>query len=1108
MARQPPGGAKRPRYNLGPLMDPLAPPVVAAVVTWDPGPWFEEALAAFADQDYPNLSVLVLDAGSRFDITPRVASVLPGAYVRRLGTNLGFSATANQVLHVVEGASHLVLCHDDVAPERRAISVMVEEAFRSNAGVVAPKLVDWDDASRLLQVGMGADKAGVARPRVEPGELDQEQHDAVRDVFFAPGGLVLVRADLFATLGGFDADMCLFGEDLDLCWRAQVAGARVVVAPTARVRHRQALRRGERRLVLPSPAGQAPEPTDEEFARRADWSAGELEELREASLAAGQEAVPVAPPAGGGEGTAGEGLGPEEGPGDEAAGASPAGADAFVLERRHQIRAVLKNYSPWHLVRVLPQVLALSLAEVAYGLATGRPARAAGVLRAWRWNLGGLRGVRAERARLRRLRALPDSEVRRLQARGSAQLVSFSLRQLGRAHLSPARYLEGDRRLRPALAFWAGAALVVAWGDRGLVAGPLPVVGQLAPFPGVGDALHLLFSGWSPAGVGSAAPATPAMGLIGLAGSVLLGGVGLLEKLVFLGALPVGALGTWRAARSLGPWPRLAATGVYLAVPVAYNAMAQGRLQALLAYAAAPWVVHRLLRAGGAPPLPRSPSPLAVQALGLGLVLALVWAFVPAAPLLVAVPAGALALAGLANREWEATARLAACAAGALVVAGAFCFPWDLGLAHPGAPAAGLGGQPPALGWGQVLRLQDGPLGGPPVGWAFAAAAALPLVVGRSWRLSLACRSWALSLAAWACAWAGSRGWLGASFGPAGAWLAMAGVGVALAAGLGVAAFQADLRIHRFGWRQGLSMLVGGAAVLGAFPVVASAAGGRWNLPPAGYEQALSWLPGPGRGSYRVLWVGSPRALPDSGWPLGPGAAYATSQDGLPSAADLYPPADPGPGRRLAQALEEARSWRTLRLGHLLAPLGVRYLVVPSQLAPAGPDQPTLAPMPPPPGLVDSLLAQADLRLMPSPAGLVTFENTAWMPVRAAVGPDALGAVASASPEAALGAELSGSRPVLPGPALATSFSGRLSPGVVVNSTGSGRWRLEVSGRLAPRRTAFGWADAYRVSRAGPATLGFSTPASHLAAVWAEVAAWVLAAWALARSRLGARRRA
>ncbi|HUI04324.1 MAG TPA: glycosyltransferase family 2 protein, partial [Acidimicrobiales bacterium] len=229
-------------------METIAPPIVAVIVTCDPGGWFEECLGAFAAQDYPELSILVLDAASAVDPTPRVASVAPAAFVRRLPTNQGFGASANAVLTMVEGASHLLLCHDDVAPDPDAVHIMVEESFRSNAGIVAPKIVTWSDPARLLHVGMAVDKGGAVVDRVQPGEIDHGQHDAVRDVFLAPGACTLVRSDLFAELGGYDPEIFAMGEDLDLCWRAQVLGARVIVAPQARVRHLEMLASGHRHL--------------------------------------------------------------------------------------------------------------------------------------------------------------------------------------------------------------------------------------------------------------------------------------------------------------------------------------------------------------------------------------------------------------------------------------------------------------------------------------------------------------------------------------------------------------------------------------------------------------------------------------------------------------------------------------------------------------------------------------------------------------------------------------------------------------------------------------------------------------------------------------------
>src|SRR5438270_200249 len=176
-------------------MEPLpsAPPVVAVVVASDPGDWLEQTLAALGGQDYPNLSLLVIDVGTGGDLRPRVGAVVPDAYVRRLEA-AGYARAANEALVAVEGASYLLFCHDDAAPDPDAVRLLVEEAMRSNAGIVGPKLVQWERPERLADVGLAVDRVGVAHPVVERGELDQEQHDGVRDVFAVPGACTLVRS--------------------------------------------------------------------------------------------------------------------------------------------------------------------------------------------------------------------------------------------------------------------------------------------------------------------------------------------------------------------------------------------------------------------------------------------------------------------------------------------------------------------------------------------------------------------------------------------------------------------------------------------------------------------------------------------------------------------------------------------------------------------------------------------------------------------------------------------------------------------------------------------------------------------------------------------------
>ena len=172
--------------------------------------------------------------------------------MRRLDVDPGgFGASVAAVVDDAIRAPLLLLCHDDIALEPDAVARLVEELLRSNAGLLGPKLVEWDEPSRLQHVGFSVDRFAFAQPVAEEGELDQEQHDAVNDVFVVPTACVLARADLYRSIGGYDPAITFGGDDVDLCWRAQLAGARVMVVPSAVGRHL------ERRAERPIP-GRAP----------------------------------------------------------------------------------------------------------------------------------------------------------------------------------------------------------------------------------------------------------------------------------------------------------------------------------------------------------------------------------------------------------------------------------------------------------------------------------------------------------------------------------------------------------------------------------------------------------------------------------------------------------------------------------------------------------------------------------------------------------------------------------------------------------------------------------------------------------------------------------
>ena len=247
-----------------PPMDAQVPAVVAVVVTTDPGPWFDETLSSLAAQDYARaLRPRPRPTGPGRTRSPSGSvgsSPTPSCGTCRDGP--GYAAASNEALGMVEGAAFFLLCHDDVALDPDAVHQLVEESFRSNAGVVSPKFVNWDDPQRpaARRDELRQDRSG-GRPRSSRARSTTGSTTRSATSSSPRAACILVRADLFAELKGFDPGIVAMGEDLDLSWRCQVAGSRVVVAPDARVRHREVVAGGLDRSTWPArDAGDTPSP--------------------------------------------------------------------------------------------------------------------------------------------------------------------------------------------------------------------------------------------------------------------------------------------------------------------------------------------------------------------------------------------------------------------------------------------------------------------------------------------------------------------------------------------------------------------------------------------------------------------------------------------------------------------------------------------------------------------------------------------------------------------------------------------------------------------------------------------------------------------------------
>ena len=1005
------------------------PAVVAVMVVSDPGPWFDEAVAGLAAQEYPELSVLVLDVASAEDPTPRVAAALPGAFVKRFEQPVGWAVAVNSVLEMVEGAPFLLICHEDAELGPGSVQAMIEQAFRSNAGIVGAKLTDWSAPEHLRSVGFSIDKFAFVAPMAEPGELDQSQHDAVRDAFAVSSAAMLIRSDLFADLGGFATDLDDIAVDLDLCWRARIAGARTVVMPAAEVRHRERAALGD---IAPS--------------RRRE-----------------------------------------------------------IL--RTQGRLVLSNYTPIHLLRVVPQAVALSLFDLLAALVGGRWTLAGDVAAALGWNVVHLPGTIARRSHIKRIRRVDDAEIRRMHARGSVRVARLfrAARTVsgtsGRQALSNARELPdsvGSAGL-VALGIFTTVVVLVLLGSRGLITGKVAVLGDLGLTDGIRPLFRAWWHGWRPLGLGHESASPTLLPAFAMLSTLLVGSTGLARLLLVVGPVLIGIWGAWRLGRSAGGVrARVGLAVAYAVNPVVYDSIAAGRLGALACYAGLPWFAGQVLTAVGGRPFSDAPAgaPIAPRAAVIsGLTLAAAATVAPVVLPLAAVVGIALGVVATIGRGVTPLLRAVQLTGGALLVAGVVHLPWTLELLGGGWHSAfgTLVGPSSEPSWKAMVGFQTPTIGGV-VSIGLTAGASFVLLVGRGWRLRWGVAGWAAILTSWVLVALGSRMQDTWALPGSDVLMVPAALGVALAVAMGVEAYDRDVRAEAFGWRQLAAALTGVAFVVGSLPFLTATFDGRWSQPSTDIANALEPLSS-GGDSFRTLWIGAPDSLTGGTFALSDHLAMSLTEGIVPRLDTTLAP-DPGRGEtEVRRAVVAARSGSTARLGRLLAPYSVRYVIVSEAATPVV----TRGDLPG--AVVDTVTAldsQIDLERRDGLPGLHVYENPQYLPIRAALAPGgtadaALAEIGDSDLHAVAANESLTGTPVLGVDNRPVSFVGPVAPSTIsVSLAREGDWTLTVDGDAVPGDTVLGWAQRYRVTANGTGELSHSPSAGHLLALMASLVATVL----------------
>lgn len=212
--------------------------IAVIIPNWNGADILTACLDSLADQT-TKCTIIVVDNGSSDNSLKLLKQQYPKVLVLAKDKNYGFAGGVNFGIRYAleQNFQYIALLNNDAVAEADWLEHLLR-TIQSNdgLGIVTSKMLR-DDKKHLDDTGDFYSVWGMPFPRGR-NQLDNGQFDSETEVFGASGGASLYRAEVFEEIGLFDERFFAYLEDVDISFRARLAGWDIAYEPKARVYHK------------------------------------------------------------------------------------------------------------------------------------------------------------------------------------------------------------------------------------------------------------------------------------------------------------------------------------------------------------------------------------------------------------------------------------------------------------------------------------------------------------------------------------------------------------------------------------------------------------------------------------------------------------------------------------------------------------------------------------------------------------------------------------------------------------------------------------------------------------------------------------------------------
>lgn len=228
-----------------PTSEPTAERVSAVVLAWQAEPWLRRSVEALLSSEKVDVDVVLVDNGCTNDDVEALDG-RPGVTVVRPGRNTGFAGGCNLGAEAATGR-YIALVNSDAVVEPDTMYQLVEQASKPDVGIAVASVRLADDPTLI---NAGANPVHVLGLSWSGGMGSAETRTEPVETTGASGACVLIPAEHWRRMGGFDEEYFAYHEDAEISIRTWRMGLRVIYVPTAIAVHRYEFSRNTFKMYL------------------------------------------------------------------------------------------------------------------------------------------------------------------------------------------------------------------------------------------------------------------------------------------------------------------------------------------------------------------------------------------------------------------------------------------------------------------------------------------------------------------------------------------------------------------------------------------------------------------------------------------------------------------------------------------------------------------------------------------------------------------------------------------------------------------------------------------------------------------------------------------